>query len=115
MNDWCEGVGSGARSWIGPIDDIKGRLRDTAGVEERGPIGGGSIFGNRVACYVSQLNGIQRPATSSGERFKFLGRIDSASQSGSLEVVSTEIERSILARGAGAEADTSGVKTGKIV
>jgi hypothetical protein len=90
-------------------------LRDTAGVEERGPIGGGSIFGNRVACYVSQLNGIQRPASSSDERFKFLGRIDSASQSGSLEVVSTEIERPILARSAGAEADISGVKARKVV
>jgi hypothetical protein len=32
-----------------------------------------------------------------------------------LEVVSTEIERPILARSAGAEADISGVKTGKIV
>ena len=46
------GVGPAARSWIGPIGDLKGGLGDAARAEEGGPVRVDAIFVKAVACFV---------------------------------------------------------------
>ena len=115
MEGGGEGVDPWGRSWIGPVDDLKGRLRDTAGAEEGVPVGRVGVFENRVACIITQRNRVQGPAASSSGGIKFLGGIDSASQGGSLKAGFTEIQSLSLAGGGGSESDASGIKARQII